>query len=116
LKLLLIKGKIPFKFGIEAMRPLDLFLFLPHTVEDAVRLWAATALAAVVILRSRSLKCPAEENANCGKSPHTSARKNCEKTDIRTNKQPVHGPCVFEKQSETGNSKTGELVSKPGWF
>jgi hypothetical protein len=33
------------------------------------------------------LKCPAEENANCGKSPLTNARKNCGKTDTRTNKR-----------------------------
>jgi hypothetical protein len=35
------------------------------------------------------LKCPAEENANCGKSLLTSARKNCGKTDIRINNRVV---------------------------
>jgi len=31
-------------------------------------------------------KCPAEENANCEKSPLINARKNCAKTDIKTSK------------------------------
>jgi hypothetical protein len=31
-------------------------------------------------------KCPAEENANYEKSQLINARKNCEKTDIKTNK------------------------------
>jgi hypothetical protein len=35
---------------------------------------------------SGEFKCPAEENANCEKSPLINARKNCGKTDIRTNK------------------------------
>jgi len=35
-------------------------------------------------------KCPAEESVNCGKSPPTNARKNCGRTDIKTNKRLVH--------------------------
>jgi len=34
-------------------------------------------------------KCPAEESANCEKSPLINARKNCGKTDIKTNNQLV---------------------------
>jgi hypothetical protein len=33
------------------------------------------------------LKCPAEENVNCGRSPPTSVRKNSERTGTRTNKE-----------------------------
>jgi len=35
---------------------------------------------------SRRVKCPAEENVNCEKSPPINARKNCGKTDIRANR------------------------------
>jgi hypothetical protein len=53
------------------------------------------------------LKCPAEENANCGKSPPTNARKSCGKTDTRINRSCFRacftGPgqlqgAVFEKK------------------
>jgi hypothetical protein len=42
-------------------------------------------------------KCPVEENGNCGKSPPTNARKNCGKTDIRTNSHSIYR-AVFERK------------------
>jgi len=39
-----------------------------------------------LIRNIRRVKCPAEENANCEKSPPINARKNCGKTDIRANR------------------------------
>jgi hypothetical protein len=36
-------------------------------------------------LYTRRFKCPAEEKENCEKSPRTNARKNCGKTDTKTN-------------------------------
>jgi hypothetical protein len=55
------------------------------------------------------LKCPAEENGNCGKSPLTNARKSCGKTDTRTSKV------------DKDNFKDIKVVSKSGgpmglWF
>jgi hypothetical protein len=38
------------------------------------------------------VKCPAEENENCEKSPLTNARKNCGKTDTRTNRGTFEDP------------------------
>jgi hypothetical protein len=40
-----------------------------------------------ISLYQGEVKCPAEENENCEKSPLTNARKNCGKTDTRTSKE-----------------------------
>ncbi|MDR1252691.1 MAG: hypothetical protein LBK62_11095 [Treponema sp.] len=46
---------------------------------------SGAAFAAFLSHNEENLKCPAEENANCGKSPLTNAKKSCGKTDTRTN-------------------------------
>ena len=74
-------------------RALDLFPALFHTVISggnsasvpASRPVPARLVAACYPEDKEKPKCPAEENANCEKSPPTSARRSCGKTDTRTN-------------------------------
>jgi hypothetical protein len=61
------------------------------------------------------LKCPAEENANCERSPLTNAKKSCGKTDIRTNK-PVLQPVRYAEPFLSGKDPVAGRYVENGFF